>query len=217
MTNRTTFSLPRKKKLLRTPPIARVVESEVFDAYGWSTSDVVVWNHPEDLVARPLALSNPTRQLFLFREEFFASRADAEEILPREKGEGHWPAFFGKDEWVLAPYAIDDATDELFAHRLAASSVLELVADSLAGVFWGFHDWMHFHHHGPFTDVPRTELQCDVGAFVWTDVNRELLGLSSDDMRSLYNTVRGFSEVRLGHGGSDQFEGCLRSLAFALS
>ena len=77
------------------------------------------------------------------------------------------------DEEALAPWAIDDATDELYAHRVRPRDALWLAADNLNALFWGLHDWAHFHNHGPFEQRAWTELQCDATALAWLWMNRE--------------------------------------------
>jgi hypothetical protein len=81
------------------------------------------------------------------------------------------------EEWALAPWAIDDATDLLYEHRARPRDLLWLATGSLAGLFWGLHDWAHFHNHGPFEQRAWTELQCDASALVWLWVNRDLIEL----------------------------------------
>jgi hypothetical protein len=82
------------------------------------------------------------------------------------------------DEDALAPWAIDDATDELYAHRVRPGDALWLAADNLNALFWGLHDWAHFHSHGPFEQRAWTELQCDATALAWLWENRTLVPLA---------------------------------------
>jgi len=98
-------------------------------------------------------------------------------FLPRELAALHATGMGLVDEWALAPYGIDDATDELYARRVEPASLLWLAADNLNALFWGLHDWAHFHNHGPFEERAWTELQCDSAALAWVRGNREVIGL----------------------------------------
>jgi hypothetical protein len=101
------------------------------------------------------------------------------EFLPRELARLHVGELAADDEWALAPYAIDEATDELYARRVPPGEVLCLAARSLDGLVWGLHDWCHFHNHGPFDEPAWTEVQCDASALVWLWQNRAILGLDA--------------------------------------
>ncbi|WP_394850351.1 hypothetical protein LZC95_23200 [Pendulispora brunnea] len=166
----------RITEYLATPPLPRLVPEGVFDDFGWCASDTLEWSRPSarpfDL-ATPLDGSDPARMVFVFH------RADhGPEFLPREMAKLH--AFgmgLGDDDWALAPYAIDDATDGLWERRMRPREVLWLAADNMNALFWGLHDWSHFHNHGPFEERAWTELQCDQAALFWMWVNRGAIGL----------------------------------------
>lgn len=164
---------PFEHLLLRTPPLPRLVPDGVFDDFGWAASSVLEWRKPAGILARGEALdgSNPPRMAFVFRGE-------AGEFLPRELAHLHVSGLASESEWALAPYAIDDATDELWSHRLLPSEVFVLAADRLTALVWGLHDWAHFHNHGAFEQRAYTELQCDAAALVWLFVNEAQLGLA---------------------------------------
>lgn len=97
----------------------------------------------------------------------------AGDFLPRELARLHAPGYGLNEEWALAPYGIDDATDLLFEKRALPNETLWLAADGLRALTWGLHDWAHFHNHGPFEERAWTELQCDVSALAWLRINRE--------------------------------------------
>jgi hypothetical protein len=98
-------------------------------------------------------------------------------FLPLELARLHVEGLELSDEWALAPYGIDDATDRLFEERVTPESLLWLAASDLPGLVWGLHDWAHFHNHGPFVARAWTELQCDAAALVWLWVNRGAVGI----------------------------------------
>jgi hypothetical protein len=163
------------RTILATPPIRRVVPDSVFDAFGWCPSDTLEWRR-SDAWTRPahgtsveVTEANPPGMVFVMRE--------ACEFLPRELARLHAPGIGLSDEWALAPYGIDDASDELYARRVVPGSLLWLFARDLAGLVWGLHDWAHFHNHGPFEARALTELQCDVAALVWLWLNRSAVGI----------------------------------------
>ena len=155
---------------LLTPPIARRVPDGVFDAFGWCESDVLAWRRPAFDAAGELDPGNPARMVFVMHAPC--------PFLPRELARLH--AFglgLGDDDFCLAPYAIDDATDELWARRVRPRDVFWLAADNLNALVWGLHDWAHFHNHGPFVERAWTELQCDAAALVWLALNRDAIGV----------------------------------------
>lgn len=158
---------------LRTPPLPRLVAADVFDAFGWCASTTLEWRKPPGPLAPGEAVTsaNPSRMAFVMREDV--------DFLPRELAAVHVPALASEGEWVLAPYAIDDATDELWARRVTPGDVMQLAADRLTALVWGLHDWAHFHNHGPFERRAETELQCDAAALVWLAANEDVLGLAS--------------------------------------
>ncbi len=159
---------------LRVPPLSRLVPDGVFDAFGWCESTLVEWRRPVagfDASTR-LTAANPPRMVFVLRGPC--------DWLPRELARLHVPGLGLDDEWALAPYAIDDATDELHARRVPPGSLLWLAAESYNALFWGLHDWCHFHNHGPFDEVAWTELQCDAAALSWLWQNRRAIGLGEE-------------------------------------
>jgi hypothetical protein len=100
--------------------------------------------------------------------------------LPQELAALHAFGLGLTGEMALAPYGIDDATDELYARRVRPRDVLWLAADNLNAIFWGLHDWAHFHNHGAFEERAWTELQCDAAALAWMWINREAIGITDD-------------------------------------
>jgi hypothetical protein len=122
-------------------------------------------------------------------------------FLPRELARLHVSGLGLVDEWALAPYGIDDATDGLWEHRVAPGDAFWLAADSLAGLFWGLHDWAHFHNHGPFTDRPSTELQCDFAALAWLWSNSDVLGLDRETWERARADVERIAEARFNEEG----------------
>jgi len=99
-------------------------------------------------------------------------------------------------EQALAPWAIDDATDALYARRARPRDVLWLAADNLNALFWGLHDWAHFHNHGPFAQRAWTELQCDAAALAWLWANRERVPIGEERWERLRGQVQALSEAR---------------------
>ena len=161
---------------LATPPPACLVPRGVFDAFGWCASDWLDWRRPADIGAwddaTPLDGTDPRRMVFVFHSPC--------EFLPRELARLHAFGLGLTDEEALAPWGIDDATDELHARRVRPRDVMWLAADNLNALFWGLHDWAHFHSHGAFEQRAWTELQCDATALAWLWMNREAVGLASD-------------------------------------
>jgi hypothetical protein len=98
--------------------------------------------------------------------------ASAGAFLPRELASLHAFGLGLTREEALAPWGIDVATDELYARRVRPRDVLWLAADNVNALFWGLHDWAHFHNHGPFEQRAWTELQCDFAALAWLWMNR---------------------------------------------
>ncbi len=152
---------------LATPPAPAIVPAYVFDAFGWCQSDELEWRRPAACWdgAAPIDGADPARMVFVLRS--------ACNFLPCELARLH--AFgLGLDaEEALAPWGIDTATDEFYAHRAKPADFLWLAADNVNALFWGLHDWVHFHNHGPFEARAWTELQCDATALAWLWLNRE--------------------------------------------
>lgn len=150
-----------------------VVDDAVFDAWSWCESDVVEWRRPLPPasfdIERPIDATNPAGLAFVMHAECT--------FLPRELARLHVSGYGLRDEMALAPYAIDDATDLLYAQRVRPRDVFWLAAGSLDALVWGLHDWVHFHNHGPFDDPEATELQCDLVAHAWLRLNAARIGL----------------------------------------
>jgi hypothetical protein len=188
----------RPVMLLETPPIPLLVPADIFDAFGWCASTSLLWISSGSLdVATAVTTDNPPGMVFLL---------DAKcTFLPRELAHLHVPALIEPPErdttWALAPYAIDDATDRLFEHRAAPTSLLKLATASLAGLFWGLHDWAHFHNHGPFEEHQRAlnELQCDAAALTWIHRNLAKIRLDSAAWNGLRRDVLGIAKERLAN------------------
>jgi hypothetical protein len=149
---------------LLVPSIALIVPPRVFDAFSWCESDVLEWRRATFDTETSICGADPARMVFVFH-----ARCD---FLPREMARFHAFGLGLEDEWALAPYAIDDATDELYARRVRPRDLLWLAADNLNALYWGLHDWAHFHNHGPFEERAQNELQCDAAALVWLWINR---------------------------------------------
>jgi hypothetical protein len=160
------------RTILATPPVPRIVPDFVFDAFGWCASRSLEWRRPASWDAassRDLTATNPSRMIFVLRSPC--------EFLPLELARLHVADLELSDEWALAPYGIDAATDRLFERSVTPESLLWLAASDLPGLVWGLHDWAHFHNHGPFAARAWTELQCDAAALVWLWVNRGAVGI----------------------------------------
>jgi hypothetical protein len=201
----------RRIATLETPPLPCLAPEGVFDAFGWCASDRLEWGRP---AARPLDVdaevtsANPPGMVFVMRREA--------PFLPRELAALHAPALGLRfeDEWALAPWGIDDATDELYAHRATPGEHLWLAASSVASLFWGLHDWAHFHNHGPFERRAWTEVQCDVSALVWLEVNRAVLereGVTADVRERVRREAAGVAKQRFAEEASeiDHFDASL--------
>jgi hypothetical protein len=152
---------------LATPPVPRLAPDGVFDAFGWCESGELEWRVPGKSWDASAAIDggDPARMVFVLRP-------DAAPFLPRELARLHAFGLGLTDEEALAPWAIDDATDGFYAHRVAPGDALWLAADNLNALYWGLHDWAHFHSHGPFEQRAWTELQCDAAALAWLWKNR---------------------------------------------
>jgi hypothetical protein len=181
---------------LATPAVPRIVPAHVFDAFGWCASDVLEWRRPERLwdEATPIDGSDPARMVFVMR--------GACTFLPRELARVHvFGLGLGDDDWALAPYAIDDATDELYARRVRPRDVLWLAADNLNALYWGLHDWAHFHNHGPFEERAWTELQCDAAALAWLWTNRSAIALGEASWEHVRDRVASLARERFDAEG----------------
>jgi hypothetical protein len=160
---------------LATPPVARIVPADVFDAFGWCESDVLEWRVPAGPVhgwdpSTPIDGGDPARMVFVLRP-------GAPPFLPRELARLHAFGLGLEEEEALAPWAIDDATDGLHAHGVRPADAMWVAADNLNALFWALHDWAHFHSHGPFELRAWTELQCDAASLAWLWENRDRVPL----------------------------------------
>jgi hypothetical protein len=175
--------------VLVTPPPRRIVPSEVFDAFGWCESDSLEWRCPEGVwdASTPVDGSDPARMVFVMHRLGDGSSAGA--FLPREQAGLHAFGLGLLDEEALAPWAIDDATDELYARGARPRDTMWLAADNLNALFWGLHDWAHFHNHGPFEHRAWTELQCDATGLAWLWTNRTRVPLPDGDWERVRREV----------------------------
>ncbi|MDP9033718.1 MAG: hypothetical protein M3O50_02850 [Myxococcota bacterium] len=170
-----TFGATRER-LLATPAATRLAPEGVFDAFGWCESDELAWRRPANRwdMTTPIDGSDPARMVFVFHRH--ASESLRGE-LPRELARLHAFGLGLGDDEALAPWAIDAATDQLHARGARPRDLFWLAADNLNALFWGLHDWVHFHNHGPFVERAWTELQCDATALAWLWINRAELPL----------------------------------------
>ena len=174
----------------------RVVRDGIFDAWSWCESDVVEWKTPGSFdVERAIDAKNPAGLAFVMHAECT--------FLPREIARLHVSGYGLRDEMALAPYAIDDATDLLYEHRVRPRDVFWIAAGSLDALVWGLHDWVHFHNHGPFEDPPMTELQCDLVALAWTRHNAERIGLSSAKLAGVEAELVALARSRFADEGRE--------------
>ncbi len=167
----------------------------VFDGFGHAPLTTLTWGRPDPRPERqafdkttPIDGADPARMVFVMHAECT--------FLPHELASLH-ALFMGlTDEWALAPYGIDDATDGFFERRLIPKDYLWLSADNLNALTWGLHDWAHFHNHGPFEERAMTELQCDVSALVWLTLNRDVIGLDDGDLERVIDEMKKISRGR---------------------
>jgi len=191
--------------LLRVPGLPCALNSvgiateSVFDAWSWCASDVLEWRSPishSAATSRQLDKSsmidsqNPADLVFVFKDG-----ADST-FLPRELACFHAKGYGLEEEWALAPYAIDDATDLLYERRVRPGDVFWLAAPSLRALVWGLHDWAHFHNHGPFDEPALTELACDLVALEWLRINRETVGLDDAELHKVTLELAALSRFR---------------------
>ena len=179
---------------LITTPVSRRVPDGVFDAFGWCASDELEWRTPVDGryawdAATPIDGGAPARMVFV-------TRPSTAPFLPREPAHVHAFGLGLTDEQALAPWAIDDATDGLHLHGVRPREALWLAADNLNALFWGLHDWAHFHNHGPFEQRAWTELQCDASALAWLRANRDVIPIDDATLARVHAQVRALSSRR---------------------
>ena len=184
---------------LTTPPVRRIVPEDVFDAFGWCTSDALEWRVPAgpaygwDASTR-IDGADPARMVFVLRP-------GAAPFLPRELARVHAFGLGLEEEEALAPWAIDDATDGLHAHGVRPADAMWVAADNLNALFWALHDWAHFHNHGPFEQRAWTELQCDASALAWLWENRALVPLDEGAWEGVRSDVALLSRGRFAAEG----------------
>jgi|GEM_PF-1059081 len=198
-------SLPRP--ILGRTAEERACEARVFDAWAWCKSDWLQWRLPlattspaslEACLAgsgRTVEAQNPSDLVFVFHNDGPSTN------LPRELARLHAPGYGFTDEWALAPYAIDDATDGLFHQGIKPRDAFWLAAPSLPALVWGLHDWAHFHNHGPFDEPARTELACDLLAFAWLRLNQAVLQLSETTLKRVAADLAKLSHERFDREG----------------
>jgi hypothetical protein len=173
----------------------------VFDAFGWCASDTLEWEAPAGRpldFATPVTSANPPGMVFVMRGDC--------DFLPKELARLHVPDVGRGDEWALAPWGIDDATDRLFEERVRPADALWLATGSLAGLFWGLHDWAHFHNHGPFDERAWTELQCDATALAWVWRNRDAIGIDAPAWERMRSEVEGVGARRFEEEGRHAYD-----------
>ena len=181
---------------LLTPPVPLLAPAGVFDAFGWVPSARLEWGCPAPSALdreMPVTSANPPGMVFVMRGECT--------FLPRELASLHVAGMGFEGEWALAPWGIDDATDLLFEHRTPPGELLWLATGSIAGLFWGLHDWAHFHNHGPFEERAWTELQCDATALAWMWTNREAIALTEPEWERVRARVLGVGQARFAEEG----------------
>lgn len=183
-----------KRLLVPSLPRALVVDEGVFDGWAWCASDVLEWRRPatSHQLDKSMAIDsqNPGDLVFVFREG-----ADST-FLPRELARFHAKGYGLDEEWALAPYAIDDATDLLYERHVRPGDMFWLGAPSLRALVWGLHDWAHFHNHGSFEEPALTELACDLIALEWLRTNRETIGLDASDLDRVVHDLAELSRFR---------------------
>jgi hypothetical protein len=137
---------------------------------------------------------NPPGLVFVMRRAHLAGGAHA--FLPSEPARLHAFGYGLEDERALAPWAIDDATDLLYEHRVRPHDVFWLAAESLSALVWGLHDWVHFHNHGPFDQPAMTELQCDLIALAWLRTNAARIGIGPGSLLQVARDLAALSRTR---------------------
>lgn len=194
-------SLPRISGLTLYPSHEewRTRHERVFDAWAWCASDYLHWGLPSGGLAfdkeQTLDGSNPAELAFVFHEGAECT------FLPRELACFHARGYGLEKQWALAPYGIDDATDELYARGIRPRDALWLAAPSLRALVWGLHDWAHFHNHGPFDEPAMTEFECDMVALEWLRRNQTLVGLSDDEIARVAQSLADLSRSRFATEG----------------
>ncbi len=182
-------------------PLDSQIDARVFDAWGWCSSDTLEWRTPllaNDAIEKSVVIDsqNPADLVFVFKDGADSS------FLPRELARLHARGYGLEEEWALAPYAIDDATDVLYERRVRPGDMFWLAAPSLRALVWGLHDWAHFHNHGPFDEPAATELACDLVALEWLRINARLVGVDDADIDRVALELAALSRVRFEAEGA---------------
>ena len=195
--------------VLETPTPPCVVPGGVFDDFAWCHSDRLEWRRPRDTWdgATRLDGADPARMAFVLRR--------ASELVPTELARVHAFGLGLGEERALAPWAIDDATDAFHRARVRPGELLWLAADNLNALFWGLHDWAHFHNHGPFDERAWTELQCDATALAWLTLNRERVPVTREDLDRLAREVKELTRSRFAAEGAEVPDTARRALEAA--
>jgi hypothetical protein len=192
--------------MLDVPPLPCVVRAGVFDAWGWCKSDTLEWRRPPGSESSTPRLDgairirgeNPPGLVFVMRD---GSRA-TDLSLPCELARLHAFGYGLENEMALAPWGIDDATDQLYEHRARPHDIFWLAASSLAALVWGLHDWAHFHNHGPFDEPAMTELQCDLIALAWLRGNAERIGIHGEQLARIASDLSALARERFCDEGA---------------
>ena len=180
--------------LLEVPSLPCVVDDGVFDAWAWCASDIIEWR-------RPLSSREPLRSAARIEGEnppglVFVMRDSAGSYLPRELARLHAFGYGLEEEYALAPYAIDDATDLLHERRQRPHDVFWLAASTIEALVWGLHDWAHFHNHDPFDQPAMTELQCDLVALAWLRGNAARIAIDTGSLARVADDLAALSRAR---------------------
>lgn len=196
---------------LRCPldAISKPLGARVFDAWAWCASDTLEWRMPSSSILHDgsadkpridtsvgIDEQNPADLVFVFKDSADSS------FLPRELARFHARGYGLEEEWALAPYAIDDATDLLYERRIRPSDMFWLAAPSLRALVWGLHDWAHFHNHGPFDEPALTELACDLVALEWLRINATPIGIGAADIDRVALELAALSRIRFEAEGA---------------
>jgi hypothetical protein len=191
-----TLIVVRRSIWLAVPPLVRIVPDGVFDAFGWCASDRLEWGRDGDRAfdaTRPITPANPPSMVFVMRAECT--------FLPQEPAALHVSGLDLGDAMALAPWAIDDATDRLWETGTRPGDLLWLATAGLDGLFWGLHDWAHFHNHGPFERRAWTELQCDAAALAWLRIGQEAIGIDDATWERARREVVAIAAARFADEG----------------
>lgn len=195
--------------VVETPPPRCVVPVGVFDDFAWCESDVLEWRRPASAWddATRIDGADPARMVFVLRRP--------SELLPTELACVHAFGLGLVEERALAPWAIDDATDTFHTTRVRPRDLLWLAADNVNALFWGLHDWAHFHNHGPLAERAWTELQCDATALAWMFLNRAQLPVALAHLDRVAGEVEALTRARFASEGLTFPEDAARALEAA--